>query len=173
MFDAPAFEGFVGQRGRDQALTVAGGGLACLAGYLAAATLLAGDVSAVAADGGWARRFAAAGAGVACWSYYVAAFVRGRGGPVLDAVLYPLVTVGVVPTLWRLLAAGDAGGLLGGWLSLSLAPLVLAAFAVVPGVGAFLTLLALWAARLDEAARREWEQRHLTPSFRAAFLEED
>lgn len=168
MADAPAFDGFAGRSRPDQAVTVAGGAVACLVGYLGVA-LAVGDLSALA-DGGGSRRLAAAGAGVACWGYYGLAFVRARGGPVLDAVLYPLVTVGVVPRLYRWVAFGpDAGGLLA-W-SLSLEPLVLTAYAVVPGLGAFVAVLAVWGARLDEDERRAWERRHLTPAFREAFLE--
>ncbi len=170
MIDAPALDGFAGRTRRDQALTVFGGVLACLVGYVGAVALVYGDPSVLAADGRNPRRIAAAGASVACWGYYALAFVRARGGPVLDVLVYPLVTVGVAPTLLRLVAFGvDAAMLFPG---LSLEPLVLAALAVVPGVGWFCVILAVWSSRLDERERREWERRHLTPAFREQFVDE-
>lgn len=170
MIDTPALDGFAGRTRLDRTLTVIGGVLACLAGYVGVVVLVYGDPSVLTGEGRTPRRLAIAGASVACWGYYGLAFVRARGGPVLDALVYPLLTVGVVPTLSRWLAFGvDVGDLFPG---LSLEPLVLVVLAVGPGVLSFGVILAVWAARLDEGARREWERRHLTQAFRAAFLEE-
>lgn len=168
MFDAPAFDGFAGRTRRDQVLTVLGGAVACLVGYLGAVALLNGDVSTSATG-----RIPLAVASVACWGYYALAFVRARGGPVLDALLYPMLTVGVAPTVVRWLVVGpDPGGIFEQVLSLSLDPVVTVAFAILPGIGWFGVILALWSSRLDESQRREWEQTHLTPAFRAEFLDE-
>lgn len=171
MLDTPALDGFAGRTRRDQMLTVLGGMLACLAGYVGAAVFVAGDLS-VLADGSWGR-VALAGASVACWGYYALAFVRARGGPVLDALLYPMLTVGIAPTLLRWLVVGpDPGRAVEGLVSLSLDPIVTVAFAILPGIGWFGVILAIWSSRLDESQRREWERVNLTPAFRGAFVED-
>ncbi|PSP79697.1 hypothetical protein BRC81_04135 [Halobacteriales archaeon QS_1_68_20] len=169
MFDTPALDGFDGQTRRDLALVAFGGVLACLAGYVGTVALLYGDLSALSGDARSPRRVAAAGASVVCWTYYALAFVRARGGPVLDALVYPLLTVGVVPMLLRWSLFGVSGLFPG----LSLEPLVLAVLAVVPGVGWFSVLLAAWSSRLDDHQRRRWERRHLTTAFRTSFVEDD
>ena len=171
MFESPAFDGFAGRTRGQQMLTAFGGIIACLLGYAGATALVYGDLS-ILADEGVARRIALGGASVACWSYYAVTFIRGRGGPVLNALLFPLLTVGIVPTLSRgVLFGPDVTGLLGGLFSLSLEPLVLVAFAVVPGVGWFVMILTVWSVRIDNDQRRDWERRHLTEPFRDEFLD--
>jgi hypothetical protein len=173
MFDTPALDGFADQSRADLAVTAAGGVAALLVGYLGVAVVLTGTPTAPPADGS-AGRLATAAGSVACWGYYGLAFTRGRGGPILNAVVYPLVTVGVVPTAWRWLTVGiDPSGLVGGLVSFGFGPIVGAVVAVGPGLGCFVAVLWAWGARLGERERREWERRHLRPAFRQEFLDEE
>lgn len=169
MFDSPALSGFAGETRRDQALVLLGGALACLVGYVAVALLVAGDPSPAAGTG---RRAASAGASAACWGYYALAFVRGRGGPVLDTFVYPLATVGVVRTLLRVPGFEFSLGALS-VRAVLLDPLLSAAAALLPGIACFTLVLWVWGARLDEDGRQEWIRQHLTEAFRTEFVEAD
>lgn len=173
MAETPALDGFAGETRSGHALTVAGGVAACWIGYFGAAALV-GDLAHVAPDSDATAviRAATMGAGVACWGYFALAFVLARGGPVLDAAVYPLAILAIAPTVGRWVVFGPAPGLLFSRLvGFSLEPLVLALVAFVPGFGTFVAILAVWASRLDESQRREWERTCLTEAFYDAFVE--
>ncbi len=170
----PATDGFVGETRRDQVLVVLGGVLACWIGYFGAVALVYGDVSALVAGEETTdpRRVAAIGSGIVCWGYYGLAFVRARGGPVLNATIYPPITLVLAPIPARWLTFGpDPWGLVSGLFSFSFEPLVLLALTIGPGLGGFVTILLIWSATIDPDERREWERRHLTAAFYDEFVD--
>lgn len=166
---------FAEQSRVEHAAVLLGGALACLAGYVGAAALLFGLGALDHGGPAGARRVAAVFASLACWGFYAAAFVRGKGGPVTDALAYPIATVAVVPFAFRWAAFGPAWDAVRdrvGFLVFRPGLFVDAAALVVPGVAFAAGLLAVWASVLGEAAVEEWQRKHLTAEFRRAFVEE-
>ncbi|WP_200531858.1 hypothetical protein [Halorubrum sp. LN27] len=166
---------FANQSRTAHAGVLVGGALACLLGYVGAAALLfeLGALDHGAPDG--PRRVASAVASLACWGFYAAAFARGKGGPVTDALVSPVATVAVVPTAFRWVAFGPAWGVFRDRIARFLfrpGLFVDAAVLILPGVVFAVGLLALWASRLDEAAIEAWQREHLSAAFRREFLEE-
>jgi hypothetical protein len=166
---------FANQSRTDHAAVVGGGAIACLLGYVGAAALLfgLGALDHGAPDG--PRRVASAVASLVCWGFYVAAFVRGRGGPVTDAFVYPVATVALVPPAFRWAAFGPAWDAFRDRIALFLfrpGLFVDAAVLILPGVAFAAGLLALWASLLDESAIEAWQREHLSAEFRREFIEE-
>ncbi|WP_331234583.1 hypothetical protein [Natronorarus salvus] len=172
--ETPALAGFVGQRRLDHALVIGAGVLAFWIGYFGAAVAFFGGIEALAPgtqiDG--ARRWAGVVGAMACWGAFACAFVLARGGPVLDATLYPILTTGLAPIVGRWLAFGPAPGeLRAGVLDLSLSPLVDALLILLFGGSFFVTLLTLWASALGEEERAAWERENLPAEFYDEFVE--
>ena len=168
-------EPFVGQSRRDHALVVSAGLVACAVGYVGSAIVLFGVDALDHGGAAGPRRIAGMFASLACWAAYTVTFVRGRGGPVLDVLVYPMATVAVVPFSVRWLRFGPAWGQLAervGRSFLGPALLVDAAVLVMPGILLCLVALATWSSRLDEAGIRAWQRRHLSAEFREAFVED-
>jgi len=166
---------FAGQSRGEHAAVLAGGAVACLIGYVGAAALLFGVGALDHGEPAGPRRVASAFASLACWGFYAAAFVRGKGGPVTDALAYPIATVMLVPFAFRWSVFGPALGAVRdriGFLVFRPALFLDAAALIVPGVAFGAGLLALWASALGEEAVREWQREHLPEEFRRAFAEE-
>lgn len=168
-------EPFVDQSRTEHALVVCGGALACLVGYAGAAAVFLGlgALDHGAPDG--PRRIASVFASLACWGYYAGAFTRGKGGPVTDAVAYPLATVVVVPFAFRWTVFGPNWAGIRERVDLFFfepALFVDAAALVVPGLAFAAALLTAWASLLGEDGVRAWTRRHLSAEFRTAFVEE-
>jgi len=166
---------FANQSRTTHVAVLVGGALACLIGYVGAAALLfgVGALDHGAPDG--PRRVASAAASLACWGFYAAAFVRGKGGPVTDASVYPVATVAVVPTAFRWVAFGPAWDAFRDRIALFLFRprlFVDAAVLVLPGIAFAAGLLSLWTALLDESAVEAWQREHLSAAFRREFIEE-
>ncbi|WP_144923566.1 hypothetical protein [Halorubrum salsamenti] len=166
---------FANQSRTAHAGVLVGGALACLIGYVGAAALLfeIGALDHGAPDG--PRRVASAVASLACWGFYAAGFVRGRGGPVADAFVYPVGTVAVVPTAFRWVTFGPAWVAFRDRIALFLfrpGLFVDAAALILPGVAFAVGLLALWASRLDETEIEAWQREHLSTAFRREFIDE-
>ena len=166
---------FARQSRPEHALVVVAGAVAFAAGYLGGAALFFGT-DALAHGGDRAPlRVAGAAGSMACWGVYGLAFVRGKGGPVLNAAAYPLATATLAPiTLrWALFGPNWAGlRERFGFFLFDPGLFVDAAALVAPGVSAFVAVLSVWGATLDQAEIEAWQCRHLRPDFRAAFLEE-
>lgn len=168
-------EPFVDQSRTGHVLTVAGGVLACVLGYVGAATLLFGLGSLDHGAPPGPRRAATVVASLVCWGYYTAAFVRGKGGPVADVLVYPTATMAVVPVAVRWLVFGPDWVALRerfGFVIVRPEILVDVVTHLLPGVVLCATLLTLWASRLGEEELSAWQRRHLSAEFRAAFVEE-
>lgn len=167
-------EAFTNQSRGEHALVIAGGAVACLVAYVGAAALFFG-VSALDHGGpAGPRRVASVFASLACWGVYTAAFVRGKGGPVRNVLVYPVATVAVVPFAFRWLAFGpDWGGLRErlGFVLFDPALFVDAGALLVPGIAFCGALLTVWASLLSDDAIRDWQQRHLSRAFREAFVD--
>lgn len=169
------FEPFSGQSRAGHAAVLVGGVIACLIGYVGAAVLLfeSGALALEASTG--PRRIAGVFASVACWGYYSAAFVRGKGGPVTNAAVSPTVTVAVVPFGYRWVAFGPAWDAIRDRITLVYfrpGLFVDAAALVLPGVAFSAGVLTLWASLLGEDAIREWKREHLSREFRREFVDE-
>lgn len=167
---------FAGETSRGQALLVLVGTAGFLAGYLGSAVLFFEGLETFA-PGAPRRPTLIAGAfgSFGCWGVFAAGFVRGRGGPVLNAIVYPVTIVAVVPVAVRWTSFGpDIGGLIGriGFVLFPLEVLVSAVALVGPGVVFFASLLAVWAATLEEDRRRAWQREQLTREFYEEFVEE-
>lgn len=166
---------FAHQSRAEHASVLIGGVLACLLGYVGAAVLLFGPGALGHGEPAGPRRVASAFASLACWGFYTAAFVRGRGGPVTDVLAYPIATVTVVPFAFRWGVFGPAWGAVRdriGFLVFRPGPFLDAAALIAPGLAFSGGLLALWASLLGEEAIAEWQREHLTPEFRRAFADE-
>lgn len=167
---------FAGEPRRGHVLVILAGVLGFSCGYLGSA-LVFFDGLATFAPG--ARRVPALLAGafgsMGCWGAFAIAFVRGRGGPVLDALVYPLPIASLLPIAVRWSAfSPDVGGI-AERIGFVLFPTDVIASAValtVPGMVFFASLLAVWAARLDEDQRRAWQRKRLTQEFSRAFVED-
>ncbi len=173
--ETPALTGFVGQRRLDHALVIGAGLLAFWAGYFGAAVAFFGGTAALApgTEVAGARRWAGVVGAMACWGWFSLAFVLAKGGPVLNATLYPVLTAGLAPIVGRWLVFGPAPGeLRTGLLDFSLSPLVDALLILLFGGSFFVTLLTLWASALGEEERVEWERTNLPDEFYDEFVEE-
>ena len=151
------------------------GALVCLGAYVGAAVLLY-DITVLDHGGpDTPRRVVGVIASVACWGLYSLAFVRGKGGPVTTSVVSPLATLAVVPVGFRWFRFGPPWSAVRdriAWVFFDVGLFVDVGALVLPGVSLFLSVLTLWASRLDEAAIREWQRRHLPDEFRDAFVAE-
>ncbi len=168
-------EPFVDQSRRDRALVVSLGVIACAVGYVGSAALLFGVDALDHGGAAGPRLVAGAVASLACWAAYTVAFVRGRGGPVTNVLVYPTATVTIVPVSIRWFVFGPAWEQLAERVGVTLvapALLVDAAVLVVPGVLLCLVALAAWSSQLDEAGIRAWQRRHLSAEFREAFADD-
>lgn len=85
---------------------------------------------------------------------------------------YPLAIVLLAPFAGRWSLFGpDVPGLTVRFVGLLVVePLLTTVIVIVPGVGTFVTLLALWASMTDESDRRAWERRHLSDEFYEEFV---
>jgi hypothetical protein len=158
------------------ALTVAVAVVVFWLGYFGSVVAVYGDVSVLAAETSIEHQRVGGIAGSVCvWAYFALAFVRGSGGPLLNTLVYPLAIVLFAPFVGRWLLFGpDLSGLADRFVGLFVVePLVTTVIVVVPGIGTFATLLALWAAVLDEGDRRKWERRYLSDEFYEEFVAPD
>ncbi|AUX08857.1 hypothetical protein AArcSl_1224 [Halalkaliarchaeum desulfuricum] len=167
---------FAGETRLGHAVLVLVGAAGFLAGYLGSAVLFFEGLETFAPG---ARRLPALIAGafgsLGCWGVFAVGFVRGRGGPVLNAIVYPVPIVAVLPVAVRWTAFGpEIGALISrlGFVLFPLEVLVSALALVVPGVVFFASLLAVWAATLDEDRRRTWQREQLSREFYEEFVEE-
>ncbi|WP_255170315.1 hypothetical protein [Natrononativus amylolyticus] len=154
-------------------LTVLGGLLVFWLGYFGAVAVVYGDPSVLGLESSIdEQRVGGAVGAVFVWSYFALAFVRGYGGPVLNAFAYPLVIAAVTPHLARWALFGvDTAAVVSRFVGLFvLEPLVTTVLVVAPGASAFLLWLSLWAARVGDAERREWERYHLSDAFYEEFV---
>lgn len=167
---------FAGETRRGHALLVLAGVVGFLVGYLGSAMLFFEGLETFAP--GAPRRFtliAGAFGSLGCWGVFAGGFVRGRGGPVLNAIVYPTSIVATVPVAVQWTAFGpDIGSLTGrlGYVLFPLEVLIAAVALIVPGVVFFGSLLALWAATLEEDRRRAWQREQLGREFYEEFVEE-
>ncbi len=172
----PALDGFADQRPLEHAATVAVALVVFWAGYFGAVAVGYGDLSVLAGETNIsAQRVGGMAGSILVWTYFGLAFVRGSGGPLLNAVVYPLAIVALAPfaSRWALFGV-DTGAFVSRFVGVFvLEPLVTFAVAVVPGIGAFVTLLAIWGASIDDDERRAWEDRHLSEPFYEAFVAQD
>jgi hypothetical protein len=171
-----ALVAFDGQRPLEHALTVVGALAVFWLGYFGAVAAVYGDVSVLATEASISQQRVGGVVGsVLVWTYFGLAFVRGSGGPVLNAVVYPLAIVVFAPFLARWALFGpDLAGLADRFIGLFVfEPLVTVVLAVVPGLGAFVAVLSVWAATISEGERREWERRTLPESFYEEFVAQE
>lgn len=169
-------EPFANQSRTEHALVVAGGGVVCLLAYVGAASLFFGLTAIDHGEPAGPRRVASVFASLACWGFYTAAFVRGKGGPVTNVLAYPAATVAVVPFASRWIAFGpDWGGLRErvGFILFRPDLFVDAGALLLPGIVFCAALLTVWASLLGDDAIREWQRRHLSSAFREAFVDEE
>lgn len=167
---------FARQSRLEHALVVVAGAVAFAAGYLGGAALVFGTDALAHGGDRTPLRVAGAAGSIACWGVYGLAFVRGKGGPVLNATAYPLATATLAPTALRWTLFGPNPAALRerfGFFLFNPGLFVDAAALVVPGISAFVTVLSVWGATLDEAEIEAWQRRHLRPAFYAAFVEEE
>jgi hypothetical protein len=171
-----ALASFDHQRPFEHALTVAGALAVFWVGYFGVVAAVYGDVSVLASEANVSPQRVGGVVGAVCvWTYFGLAFVRGSGGPVLNAVVYPLATVVVAPFIARWALFGpDLAGLADRFIGLFVfEPLVTVIITVVPGLGAFVVVLSIWAATIGEGERREWERRTLPEAFYEEFVAQD
>lgn len=170
-----ALEPFADQTPREHAFTVLVGVAACVVGYVGAAVLVF-DLSVLDHGGPDVPRWiAACVASLTCWAVYAVAFVRGKGGPVTSALVYPVTTVVTVPVATRWIAFGPAWNAVREritWVLLDVGLFVDAIMLVLPGLSMFMVVLSVWGSRVGETRIREWQRRHLSAEFRDAFVEE-
>lgn len=145
-------------------------------GYFGAVAAVYGDISVLAPETSVEQQRVGGVVGSVCvWAYFALAFVRGYGGPVLNALAYPIVIVVLGPFVGRWALFGpDLSGLVSRFVGLFVfEPLVTTLITIVPGIGTFVTLLTLWASVIDESDRREWERRHLSDEFYEEFVAQE
>lgn len=150
--------------------------VACAVAYLGGAVALFGLGALDHGVDRTARRVAGVVASIACWSVFAAAFTRGKGGPVLNAVVYPILTVGIVPLLLRWAIFGpNWAGLRErfGFILFRPGLLVDAAALILPGLLAFASILSVWGALKGDEEVRRWQRTHLDPEFYEEFVEVD
>lgn len=170
------FAPFAGESRRDCLIVAAGGVAAFLVGYAGAAAVFFGLGALDHGVDRDARRIAGTFGSLACWGFYAAMFTRGKGGPILNAVVYPVGTAVLVPVGFRWLLFGpDWGGLRErlGFFLFRPALFVDAAFLLGPGLVFFASVLTLWASRLGEAEVERWQRTHLREEFYREFVEQD
>ncbi|MFC4436727.1 MULTISPECIES: hypothetical protein [Natrialbaceae] len=158
------------------ALTVAVAVVVFWFGYFGAVAAAYGDLSVLAPETSIEQQRVGGVVGSVCvWTYFALAFVRGYGGPALNALAYPLVIVLLAPFVGRWALFGpDFPGLTARFVGLLVVePLLTTVLVIVPGIGSFVTLLALWASMTDESDRRAWERRHLSDEFHEEFVGRD
>ncbi|MGZ0746828.1 hypothetical protein [Haloparvum sp. AD34] len=149
-------------------------GIACAVAYVGAAVLLFGLGALDHGVDRTARRIAGAFASIACWSVFAVAFTRGTGGPVLNAVVYPVFTVGLVPLLVRWAVFGpNLAGIRRRFEFALFRPglLVDAAALLAPGLLAFASILSIWGALQGDEAIQRWQREHLDPEFYDRFVD--
>lgn len=167
---------FATQSRRQHALTVIGGVLVCWLAYFGAVALVYDSLSVLALETAIEpQRVGTTAAGIAVWGYFGLAFVRGYGGPVLNAIPYPLaiLTLAPFPARW-LLFGPDVSGLISrfvGWFVIE--PMITVAHGVLPGFGLFVLILTVWASVIGEDARENWERTHLSRAFYDEFVDVD
>ncbi|UTF54399.1 hypothetical protein [Natronosalvus rutilus] len=165
---------FATQSRRAHALTVLGGIAVCLLAYFGAVAAVYGDLSVLTLESNiGAQRVGGAVAGVAVWTYFSLAFVRGYGGPVLNVLPYPVAVVVLAPFPARWLLFGpDVSGLRSRFVGFFVfEPLITTGIAVLPGLAACTVVLTAWASLIGDEARERWERRHLTREFYDAFVD--
>ncbi|SNR54246.1 hypothetical protein [Halorubrum vacuolatum] len=176
MTEANGLEPFADQSRGEHVLTVLGGVVVCLVAYVGTASLLFG-LSVLDHGAPFGPRGAVTAiASLAVWGYYTGAFIRGKGGPLTDVLIYPTVTIALVPVAFRWLVFGpDWVGLRERFAFVIFRPgfILDIVIHVLPGVLFSGLLLALWASMLGEERIAAWQRRHLTPAFRAAFVEKE
>lgn len=168
------FDPFATQSRRVHALTVLGGIAVCLLAYFGAVAAVYGDLTVLALESNiGAQRVGGAAAGVAVWTYFSLAFVRGYGGPVLNVLPYPIAIVVLAPFPARWLLFGpDVSGLRSRFVGFFVfEPLITTAVAVLPGLAACTVVLTVWASLIGDETRERWERRHLTSEFYDAFVD--
>ncbi len=168
-------EPFARQSRTEHAAVLVGGALACLVAYVGIAALLFGVESLAHGEPTGPRYVAAVFASLACWGFYSVAFMRGKGGPVTNVVAYPLVTVLLLPFLFRWITFGPVWSAVRErivFVFFELSMFVEAAALVIPGLVFCVGLLALWASRLGEDGVSDWQRTHLSPEFRDEFVDD-
>lgn len=170
------FAPFADETRRNLAVVAVGGVVAFLFGYVGSAVVFFGfDALAHGADR-TPLRVAGAFGSLACWSFYAVAFIRGRGGPVLDTVGFPLATVTLAPFAFRWLVFGP------NWMGLRerigfflfRPDLILdAASLLVPGLLFFVSVLTVWATLLGKEEIADWQRTHLDEEFYREFVDEE
>jgi len=170
-----ALEPFVDQTPGEHAFVVLLGMVACAVGYVGTAALVF-DPSVLDHGGPDVPRwFASCVASMACWTVYSVAFVRGKGGPVTSAFVYPVATVVVVPVAVRWATFGPVWSAIRdrfSWVIFDVGLIVDGIMLVMPGLSMFMFVLSVWGSRLGEARIRDWQRRHLSAEFRDAFVEQ-
>lgn len=165
---------FDGNGHGDVALVALGGVVAFLTGYAGSAVVFFGlDALAHGADR-TPMRIAGAFGSIACWGFYALAFIRGKGGPVLNAAPLPAATATLAPVAFRWLVFGaNWAGLRErfGFFLLRLDLFVDAVTLLVPGVAFFVAVLAVWASLLGDGEIEAWQREHLDGEFYREFVE--
>ncbi|GAB7018174.1 hypothetical protein [Halostagnicola bangensis] len=168
-------ESFTTQSRLQHALTVAGAVVVFWIGYFGGVWAVYGDPSVVALETNITEQRVGAIAGsIAVWTYLSLAFVRGYGGPVLNTLAYPLVIVIVAPFPARWVLFGpDISGLVDRFVGLFVfEPLVTTVIVAVPGLGACLIVLTVWASVLEDEHRHQWQREHLSAEFYDEFVDQ-
>lgn len=167
---------FAGETRRGHVLVIFAGVLGFLCGYLGSALVFFDGLSTFAPGASRAPTLLAGAFGsMGCWGAFAIAFVRGRGGPVLNALVYPIPIASLLPIAVRWGAFGpDVGGIAEriGFVLFPIEAIASASALTVPGIVFFASLLAVWAARLDEDERRAWQRKRLTREFSRAFVDD-
>lgn len=170
------FAPFANETRRTVAVVFLGGIAAFLFGYVGSAVVFFGfDALAHGADR-TPIRIAGVFGSIACWGFYAIAFIRARGGPVLDAAVFPVVTATITPFAFRWLAFGpNWTGLRERFGFFLFRPdLLLDALTLLaPGTVFFATVMTVWASLLDEREIEEWKRTHLDAAFYEEFAEEE
>lgn len=171
----PGFAPFTNQSRLTHAGVVIGGALACLGGYVGAAELLFGADALAYDEPASGHRIGAVFGSLACWGFYTVAFIRAKGGPVTNIVIFPISTVAVVPFAYRWIVFGPV------WESIRAriafiffrpGVFIDAAALILPGLAFSAVLLAVWSSRLGEEGVRAWQRENLSVEFRREFVDE-
>lgn len=166
---------FQKQTRAEHAAVVGIAAVACAVAYVGGATVLFGLGALDHGVDRNARRLAGVVASIACWSVFAVAFTRGKGGPVLNAVVSPAITVGIVPLTVRWAVFGpNLAGLRRrfGFVLFRPGLLVDAAALLIPGSLAFAVLLSVWGSLKGDEKIRRWQRDHLDPEFYAEFVDQ-
>ncbi len=166
---------FTTQSRLQHAVTVVGALVVFWIGYFGGLWAVYGDISAVALETSITeQRVGGITGSIAVWTYFSIAFVRGYGGPVLNTLAYPLAIVIIAPLLARWALFGpDVSGLVDRFIGVFVfEPLITTVIVAVPGLGACMTVLTVWATVLEDARRHEWEREHLSEAFYDEFVDQ-